>query len=196
MSQRKELKDGEYIEINYLEFEESREITLDLINKYLPEGKEEDAQALGFVENYKVIEITFINNEKYYIIDDYKRNRLFLVHDNKGQLSGLYDKISEKVNNLILEKYFNDKKFYYVESGEENWFYVEQSEDIKEFEDEAEVDELRTELEGDNFELYPVIYKDDKGHVKVVVDCSECMDILISLIKKIYTLKEKIDLDY
>jgi len=206
MFQRKELKDGEYVEINYLEFEDSREMAKhliseympgdeDLINEYMP-GEKEDIQILGFVEDYKVVEIIFLDNEKYYIIDDIKRNKLILVHDNKGRLSDLYDKISEKVNSLILGKYFNGKKCYYVESGDENFYYVEQSEDIKEFKNEAEVDELEIELEGEKFELCPVIYRDDKGHIKVVVDCRECMDILISLIKKNYTLKEKIDIDY
>jgi len=190
--QKKVLMDGEYVKIRYSAFEESREIALSIMNEYLPVEKEIDAENIGFTSDYTVTEIIYPKNERFYIIDDFVRKELFLIHNNNGKITEIYDMISDKINSSVISTYFNNKQFY-VKSDEYTWCYAEQSVDGEKFNNEY-ID-LEIEVEGINFTISPLIRKGDKGHIIIFINCSECIDILTSLIFRIFKLKEEIKAD-
>ena len=188
-----ELNDKEYIEIDYNDDEKSKELVQDILNDILPKEKEKDADDVGFTADYKVTEIIYPNNKSFYIVHDYRRKRLFLIHDNHGEIYALVDEISDKVTVKIITKYFNDID-YYIDNDAENWCFAKLR-NIDRDQTKREKDKLEINIQGKIFSLYPDVYKGNAGYDKVLINCGECIDILISLIRKNYQLKKKIEIN-
>jgi len=185
MKVKEKLKDGSYVEVSYINHLKSREIVEKIIRSYLPEREPDKEECLGFTNSYKITELQY-GNDFYYLIDSIWDYKLILVHDNSRRVRKIVEEIGDKVIEKVSEEYFENATD--VEFGDVDWYIEgELKNDVEEGEGSVEI-----EVEREKYTISPDIYRDNKGYMNLKVSCSECMDILMKMVKKKYELEKGI----
>ena len=185
----RELKNGFYIKVFYINHLKSREIAEKIIRSYLPVGEPTKEENLDFTNSYKITELQY-GNDFYYLIDSIWDYELILVHDNSRKIRNLVEEIGDKVIEAISNYYFENGDFDIDYYGDVDWYFSGNfKENIKEGESTLEI-----EIKGEKHKITPCVYKDNSGNINVKQSCSECMNILIETIKKEFEMEKEIDL--